>query len=125
MKTSSLPGPAVLLRPLKTADWLHWSIILLVFSITGTLSVVLSRFLLHNVLHLEGGLLSGPWPYRIAYLVLVPPFYSVTLVMVGTLFGKHVYFRRRVLRMWGLLLPSGIWSLSKAGSNRNLFLHEP
>jgi hypothetical protein len=120
MKIPSLPGPAASVRSLKAADWLHWSIILLVFSITGTLSVVFSRFLLHSVLNLEGGLLSGLWSYRIVYLVLVPPFYSVTLVTVGTLFGKHVYFRRRVLRMWGLLLPSGIWLLSRVASNRNL-----
>lgn len=76
-----------------------------VFGITGALSMLLSRFLLTGILHLEGGGWSGPWSYRIAYVLVVPPFYSVTLVVVGTLFRQHAYFKRRVLGMWGRLLP--------------------
>ena len=29
----------------------------------------------------------------------------LTLVAVGTLFGKHTYFKRHVLLLWGRLLP--------------------
>ena len=88
-----------------SVDWFHWAIVTVVFSVTGTLSLLLSRFLLSGILHLEGGLWSGPWSYRIVYLLLIPPFYSVALVVVGTFFGKHAYFRRRVVRIWGRLLP--------------------
>jgi len=90
-----------------SVDWFNWTIVTVVFGVTGVLSVLFSRFLLSGILHLEGGLWSGPWSYRIVYLLLIPPFYSVALVVVGTFFGKHAYFRRRVVRMWGRLLPRG------------------
>ena len=65
-----------------------------------------SRFLLQNILNLQGGLISGPWSYRVMYLVFIPPFYSLTLVTVGTVLGKGEYFRARVVQMWLRLLPS-------------------
>ena len=89
----------------QPVDWLHYAVVALVFSITGSLSILVSQVVLTDVLHLEGGVWSGPWSFRIAYVLTVPPFYSVTLVVVGTLFGKHAYFKRRVLGMWGRLLP--------------------
>ena len=82
------------------------------FSITGTISMLFSRFLLGDILQLEGNVWSGPWSYRIAYLLLNRPLYSVTLVAVGTLFGKHAYFKDKVLRMWGRLLPRRMHNLS-------------
>ena len=98
-------------RVRKPVNWLHLTIVLAVFSITGTLSMLFSRFLLSSALNLEGGFWTGPWSYRIAYLLLIPPFYSLTLVAVGTLFGKHAYFKKRVLSMWGLLLPRRMRSI--------------
>ncbi len=89
----------------KPIDWLHWTIVVIVFSLTGTLSMLLGRLLLRSVLQLDGDLWSGPWSYRLAYLLLILPVYSVTLVAVGTLLGKHSYFKQRVLHMWGCLLP--------------------
>ena len=102
-------------RSRKPLDWVHWTIVLVVFGITGTLSMLLGRLLLKNFLNLEGEFWAGPWSYRIAYLLLIPPLYSVTLVLVGTLFGKHAYFKTKVLHMWGYLLPRRRRSLS-AGS---------
>ena len=92
----------------KPADWLHWTIVVIVFSLTGTLSMLLSGLLLRGILQLNGDLWSGPWSYRFAYLTLILPLYSVTLVAVGTLLGKHAYFKQRVLRMWGFLMPRQI-----------------
>ena len=77
----------------------------MVFSITGIITMLFSGLLLRGILQLDGNFWSGPWSYRVAYLLLVPPFYSVTLVVVGTLLGKHSYFKKRVLRMWSRLLP--------------------
>ena len=91
----------------SSVDWFHWAIVTVVFSITGALSLLFSRFLLSGILRLEGGLWSGPWSYRIVYLLLIPPFYSMALVVVGTFFGKHTYFRRRVMRTWGRLVLRG------------------
>ena len=89
---------------LSLRHWLHFTILMVVFGITGILSVILSRFLLRDMLHIDGGLWSGPWSYRGAYLILIPPSYSVILVVVGTFFGKHSYFKQHVLKMWGILL---------------------
>ena len=93
---------------MKSGFWRHWLLVFIVFGITGSLTVLFSRLLLQDILNLQGGLISGPWSYRIVYLVLIPPFYSLTLVTVGTALGKGVYFRTRVVHMWLRLLPSGL-----------------
>ena len=81
----------------------HYVIVIVVFAITGSIAVVLSRVLLSGVIGLDGNIWSGPWSYRAAYVALIPPAYSVTLVAVGTVFGKREYFAKRVWRMWGWL----------------------
>ena len=85
---------------------LHWVIVLTVFSITGSLSVYVSRFVLKDLLGLEGSFWGGPWSYRLVYLFLIPPAYSTLLAIIGTLFGKGPYFRARVVKMWRRLLPA-------------------
>lgn len=84
---------------------LHYGLVILVFGITGSLAVLLSKLLLNRAFGLDGSLISGPWSFRVAYVLLIPPSYSVMLVIVGTLLGKREFFLRRVLRMWGFLLP--------------------
>lgn len=79
----------------------HYLVLLLVFGITGSIAVFLSRLVLSTFLGIEGTLWSGPWTFRVAYLMLIPPSYSMTLVAVGTLFGQRAYFTKRVMRIWG------------------------
>ena len=86
----------------------HYGVVFVVFGVTGMLAVLISRLLLNVLLGMEGSLWSGPWTYRLAYLALIPPAYSTTLVIVGTLFGKRDYFQRRVLHVWGRLLPARV-----------------
>ncbi len=88
-----------------TTNWIHWITVLAVYSITGTLVMLLSRLILNGALQMDGSFASGPWAYRGLYLLTMPPLYSVMLITVGTAFGKHQYFRQRVLRIWGRLLP--------------------
>lgn len=88
----------------RTSRWLHWGILFLVYGITGSLSMFFGRMFLSGVLNIDGGFLAGPWTYRIAYILMVPPFYSITLIVVGTIFGKHGYFKRRVIRTWSRLI---------------------
>ena len=88
----------------RSAQARHYLILIVVFSITGTIAVTLSKLVLTNLLGLEGSLWSGPWGFRAAYLALIPPAYSLTLVAVGTLFGKREFFTRRAMRVWGLPL---------------------
>lgn len=87
-----------------TSAW-RLAVVLAVFAITGTLALVFSRLVLNHLIGMEGSFFGGPWSYRFAYLLLVPPFYSVTLIAVGTLFGQHQFFKRRVIRMWGRIIP--------------------
>lgn len=82
----------------------HYLVVILAFGITGSLAVLLSKLLLNGAIGLDGSMVSGPWSYRIAYVLLIPPFYSVMLVIVGSLLGKRKFFQRRVLRMWGFVL---------------------
>ena len=81
----------------------HYAVVILVFGLTGSAAAVLSRVLLNGLFGMDGSLWAGGWGYRAAYLALIPPSYSVMLVAIGTLFGKHHYFRRRALRVWGWL----------------------
>ena len=93
-------------RFLRDTRCLHWITILTVYGITGTLVTLLSRLILNGALQMEGGLITGPWAYRGVYLLVIPPLYSVMLIAVGTVFGRHLYFRRRVFKMWSRLLPT-------------------
>jgi hypothetical protein len=93
----------------KTIDWPHWITVIIVFSMTGSFSLAFGRLLLTDVLNLDGSLWAGPWAYRFGYLLLVPPLYSAMLIGIGSLFGKHDYFKRRVLRMWSLLFLLPVW----------------
>lgn len=79
----------------------HYLIVIVVFGITGSIAVALSKLVMNDLLGLEGSLWGGPWSYRGAYLALIPLSYSLTLVAVGTLFGKREYFSRRAMRVWG------------------------
>ena len=43
---------------------------------------------------------AGPWSYRICSLVIMTPMYAAMLVMVGTIFGRHAYFRHFSVKMF-------------------------
>ena len=85
----------------KALEAFHYLQVLVVFAITGSLTVMLSQLLLQGLFGLDGSFFSGPWSFRVGYLLTIPPSYSVILVVVGTLFGKRQYFTQRVLRIWG------------------------
>ena len=44
-------------------------------------------------LGIKGSFRDGPWSYRICSLVIISPIYAALLVAVGTIFGRHAYFR--------------------------------
>jgi hypothetical protein len=51
-------------------------------------------------LGLKGSMKDGPWSYRICSLVIMTPIYATLLVCVGTVFGRHHYFRHFSVKMW-------------------------
>jgi len=65
-------------------------VILLVFSINGSLSVFLAKPLMQFIgLHRETGHALVFWSVRIVLMFVL---YQVLLVVVGTLFGQHQFF---------------------------------
>ena len=90
-----------------THTWPHWLVVATVFGLTGVTSLAFSRLLFSVLLDLEGSLWSGPWSYRIMYVSVIPPVYSTTLVLFGSLFGKREYFARRAMWMWGWIIIGG------------------
>eukprot|EP00590_Aulacoseira_subarctica_P007149 CAMPEP_0172426518 /NCGR_PEP_ID=MMETSP1064-20121228/37867_1 /TAXON_ID=202472 /ORGANISM="Aulacoseira subarctica , Strain CCAP 1002/5" /LENGTH=84 /DNA_ID=CAMNT_0013170165 /DNA_START=456 /DNA_END=707 /DNA_ORIENTATION=+ len=67
--------------------------------------MVLVRPAVSNVLQLKGSLKDGPWSYRICSLVIMTPLYATLLVAIGTIFGRHAYFRHfavKILSRFGI-----------------------
>eukprot|EP00906_Rhabdomonas_costata_P024361 RCo035032 len=90
------------------AWWLDKLIIIAVFAITGSSVMFVVRPFLSKVLDIEGSLRNGPNSFRLMYVLLVPPIYSILLVCLGTLVGRRKYFTKVALRMWGRILPASI-----------------
>lgn len=71
-----------------------------VFAITGSSTMIVVRPAVSKGLGLHGSMKDGPWSYRICSLVIMTPIYATLLVMVGTVFGRHHYFRHFSVKMW-------------------------
>lgn len=84
-----------------TAEWYREvTLICTVFAITGSSTMILVRPAVSKGLGLHGSMKEGPWSYRICSLVIMTPIYATLLVMVGTVFGRHHYFRHFSVKMW-------------------------
>ncbi len=83
------------------------AIIFLVFAITGMLSMVVSRFVF-ELFHLTK---EDPfWLRAIVYIVTVLPAYQVILLVVGTIFGQHKFFKNFLKIMLGRFM---FWKRTK------------
>jgi len=85
--------------------WKETALIFFIFGITGSTTMHFVRPIMHTVFGLEGSLWDGPWSYRIISLLTITPTYSLILITFGTIFGRHVYFKKVAKRMWFRLLP--------------------
>ena len=87
--------------PRNTPAWYReMTLLCTVFAITGSSTMFLVRPAMSNVLGLEGSMKEGPWSYRICSLVIMTPLYATLLVCVGTVFGRHAYFRHFSVKMF-------------------------
>lgn len=87
--------------PRWTFAWYREMVLLCtVFAITGSSTMVLVRPAVSKGLGLQGSLKDGPWAYRICSIVIMTPIYATMLVCVGTIFGRHHYFRHFSVKMW-------------------------
>ena len=78
-----------LIKIFKVKDFNQLIIIFIVFGITGSLSVVLGKYVLINVF--GESFLNNDY-YWLLRLILIFPIYQVLLIVVGALFGQFRYF---------------------------------
>ena len=71
-------------------------IIVIVFSITGSTSLLISGPLL-NFINLEQ-LVTLNWVYWLVRIIIILPIYQILLLVIGTLFGEFKFFKQFVLR---------------------------
>ena len=78
-----------LIKIFRVKDFNQLIIIFIVFGITGSLSVVLGKYVLINIF--GESFLNNDY-YWLLRLILIFPIYQVLLIIVGTLFGQFRYF---------------------------------
>lgn len=86
-------------------------IIYLVFSLAGAGAVYLVRpqirYLCHHGflgLTEDAGWKNGPWLYRLLYVFIMFPSYSAILFVVGSVFGRRIWFSFMIHKMWSRFL---------------------
>ena len=78
-----------LIKIFKVKDFNQLIIIFIVFGITGSLSVVLGKYVLIKIF--GESFLNNDY-YWLLRLILIFPIYQVLLIIVGALFGQFRYF---------------------------------
>lgn len=84
-----------------TAAWYKEVLLICtVFAITGSSTMVIVRPAVSDVLGIKGSFRDGPWTFRLISLFVMTPIYATLLVAVGTVFGRHAYFRHFSVRIF-------------------------
>ena len=104
--------------PLKIKDLSgpEKAIVCVIFAITGSSAAALVRPTLkylaatqfvqtYTNINEESGFIKGPMAYRFMYFLVMWPMYSTLLLLIGTVFGRRVFFSHFVAKMWGRVLP--------------------
>ncbi len=78
-----------LIKIFRVKDIYQLIIIFIVFGITGSLSVVLGKYVLMYIF--GESFLSNDY-YWLLRLILIFPIYQVLLIIIGALFGQFKYF---------------------------------
>ena len=78
-----------LIKIFKVKDFNQLILIFIVFGITGSLSVVLGKYVLIKIF--GESFLNNNY-YWLLRLILIFPIYQVLLIIVGALFGQFRYF---------------------------------
>ncbi len=95
-----------LLKIFKVENISQLTIVFIVFGITGSLSVIVGKFIL--ILIFGEDFLKNDF-YWFLRLILIFPVYQVLLIIIGTLFGQFKYFwelEKRILMRMGLFKSS-------------------
>ena len=90
---------------LKVDSYFQLFMVLLVFAITGTMSVYVSEYVL-NILGLDISKYNF-WIYWFLRIVIIFPVYQILLIVVAALMGQFNYFwkfEKKILKRIGLNL---------------------
>jgi hypothetical protein len=79
-------------------------IICTVFAITGSSTLIFVRPLLGS-LGIKGTWKDGPNSYRLSSILLISPIYSMILISIGTIAGRHRFFATMGVKILGRMLP--------------------
>ena len=86
-----------LFKLFKVDNYFRLAVIFIVFGITGSLSVILGKYILISIFSSDIVNNNFYWLIRI---LLIFPLYQILLIVIGTLFGEFKYFwaiERRIL----------------------------
>ena len=78
-----------LLKLFKVDNYLRLLIVFIVFGITGSLSVILGKYVLITLF--TSDIMNNEF-YWLIRILLIFPLYQILLIIVGTLFGEFKYF---------------------------------
>lgn len=78
------------------SNW-QMAVIFIVFAITGTTASFLSKPILALLGITKDNL--HPVLYWTLYILIILPVYKVLLVLIGTIFGQHTFFKNFVYKM--------------------------
>jgi hypothetical protein len=81
-------------RPYWLKDYKEFAIAFCVFGVTGSTSAMLIKPAIENVLGIRGSIMEGPNSYRVTCLLIFSPMYALTLMLMGTIAGRHVFFSK-------------------------------
>ncbi|EAN87937.1 hypothetical protein C3747_2g232 [Trypanosoma cruzi] len=86
-------------------------LICVIFSITGAAAVMFVRPVIRSLvkdgflgLPEDSGWVKGPWLYRFLYIAIMYPAYSLLLFIIGSIFGRRVWFSFMIHKMWSRFL---------------------
>ncbi|CBH16748.1 hypothetical protein, conserved [Trypanosoma brucei gambiense DAL972] len=98
--------------PLRKLPRKEQILVCVIFSITGSAAVYFVRPVIRNCvtngflgLPEDSSWSNGPWLYRLLYVSIMYPSYSFLLFVIGSLFGRRVWFSFMIHKMWSRFLP--------------------
>ena len=95
-------------RPSWKENKTEAAVAIVVFGITGSLSVLAVRPSLKSIFGIEGTLIDGPNSYRVLSILCVSPMYAAVLLAIGTLSGRHNYFAKMSMKILGRFVPKTV-----------------
>ncbi len=95
-----------LIKLFKVKNTFQLVIIFIVFGITGSLSVILGKILLIELISED--FVNNDY-YLVIRLIIIFPLYQVLLIIIGSIFGQFKYFweiEKKILSRMGLIKSS-------------------